>query len=105
MVGADGSIESVFSVNDVRRVVATPEVWSLLVASDLGVSAKAMAFLRPDDDLHAAVRCFTAYHREALPVLAGDPPAPILGFVTHHQVMAAYDREIHRIRQDQEDDS
>ena len=98
VVGEDGNLESVFSINDVRRVVATPEVFSLLVASDLGVSAKSMAFLRPSDDLHSAVRSFTAFKREALPVIDGEPPSPVIGFLSHHQVMEAYDQEIHRLR-------
>ncbi len=63
-----------FSINDVRRVMATPEVWPLLVASDLGVTARGMAYLEPDDDLHTAVQRFTALQREILPVLEGPPP-------------------------------
>ena len=89
-------VEGLFSVNDVRRVVATPEVWELLVASDLGVSATTMAYLEPDDDLHTAVRRFTAFQHEVLPVLAGAPPAPVVGLLNHHAVMEAYDREVQR---------
>ena len=45
--------------------MATPEVWPLLVASDLGVGANVMAYLEPDDDLHTALRRFTAFQHEA----------------------------------------
>jgi CIC family chloride channel protein len=103
VVDAGGEVEGMFSINDVRRVMATPEVWPLLVASDLGVTARGMAYLVPDDDLHTAVQRFTALQREILPVLAGPPPAPVIGLLRHHQVMEAYDREIHRLREEHAD--
>ncbi|MFV2072853.1 MAG: chloride channel protein [Thermoanaerobaculales bacterium] len=103
VVDAQGIVEGMFSLNDVRRVMATPEVWPLLVASDLGVTARGMAYLEPKDDLHTAVRRFTAFQREVLPVLAGSPPAPVIGLLRHHQVMEAYDREIHRLQEENAD--
>jgi CIC family chloride channel protein len=103
VVDADGEVEGMFSINDVRRVMATPEVWPLLVASDLGVTARGMAYLVPDDDLHTAVQRFTALQREILPVLDGAPPSPVIGLLRHHQVMEAYDNEIHRLREEHAD--
>jgi CIC family chloride channel protein len=100
VVDEHGMVEGMFSINDVRRVMAPPEVWPLLVASDLGVTARGMAYLEPDDDLHTAVRRFTAFQRVVLPVLSDSPPAPVIGLLRHHQVMEAYDREIHRLQQD-----
>jgi CIC family chloride channel protein len=103
VVRKDGEVEGMFSINDVRRVMATPEVWPLLVASDLGVTARGMAYLVPDDDLHTAVQRFTALQREILPVLAAAPPAPVIGLLRHHQVMEVYDREIRRLREEHAD--
>ncbi|MCG6950338.1 MAG: chloride channel protein [Acidobacteria bacterium] len=103
VVDADGEVEGMFSINDVRRVMATPEVWPLLVASDLGVTARGMAYLVPDDDLHTAVQRFTALQREILPVLDGAPPSPVIGLLRHHQVMEAYDNEIRRLREEHAD--
>jgi CIC family chloride channel protein len=99
-----GRVEGMFSVNDVRRVMATPEVWSLLVASDLGVSAKSMAYLEPSDDLHTAVRRFTASQLEVLPVMAAPPPSKVVGLLGHRRVMEAYDVEIHRLQADDRDE-
>jgi len=103
VVDQHGTIEGMFSINDVRRVMATPEVWPLLVASDLGVTARGMAYLEPDDDLHSALQRFTAFKREILPVVEGTPPAPVIGILRHHQVMEAYDREIQKHRDEQEE--
>ncbi len=99
VVDSDGVVEGMFSINDVRRVMATPEVWPLLVASDLGVTARGMAYLEPDDDLHTALQRFTAFRRDILPVVDGQPPAAVIGLLRHHEVMEAYDREIHRLRE------
>jgi CIC family chloride channel protein len=105
VVDEHGTIEGMFSINDVRRVMATPEVWPLLVASDLGVTARGMAYLEPDDDLHSALQRFTAFKREILPVVEGAPPAPVIGILRHHQVMEAYDREIQRHKEEHADDA
>lgn len=99
VVDASGVVEGMFSINDVRRVMATPEVWPLLVASDLGVTARGMAYLEPDDDLHTALQRFTAFRRDILPVVDGRPPAPVIGLLRHHEVMETYDREILRLRE------
>ncbi|MCP4900750.1 MAG: chloride channel protein [bacterium] len=104
VVKKDGRVEGIFSVNDVRRVMATPEVWSLLVARDLGVDAKTMAYLEPSDDLHTAVRRFTASQLEVLPVMEKVPPSPVVGLLNHRSVMEAYDQEIHRLQAAQLDD-
>lgn len=103
VVDEHGMVEGMFSINDVRRVMATPEVWPLLVASDLGVTARGMAYLEPDDDLHTAVQRFTAFKRDILPVVDGRPPAPVIGLLRHHEVMEAYDREIQRLRRENAD--
>jgi len=98
VVDEQGLLVSMFSMEDVRRVVATPEVWALLVADDLGVAGDAVAFLDPDEDLHAAVRRFTAASVGVLPVLDGPPPARLLGLLTHHRVMDAYDHLVRRMQ-------
>jgi len=99
VVNDHGVVEGVFSVTDVRRVMASPEVWSVLVASDVAVSATAMAYLEPDDDLHTAVQRFTAFRHENLPVLSGPPPSDVLGLLDQPRVLEAYDDEVRRLRE------
>jgi CIC family chloride channel protein len=99
IVNEQGLVEGMFSLNDVRRVMATPEVWPLLVASDLGVGVRTMAFLEPDVDLHTAVQHLTVSRLETLPVLAGPPPSPVIGFLGLRRVMEAYDTEVRRLRE------
>ena len=103
VVADDGHMISMFTVDDVRRVVTSPEVWSVLVASDLGVSAESAAWVAPDDDLHSAVRRFSAFGLDVLPVLSGPPPAPLVGLLKQRSVMAAYDGEIRRLQTEAEE--
>ena len=103
VVDERGIVQGVFSVTDVRRVMATPEVWSVLVASDLAVAANSMAYLEVEDDLHSAVRRFTAFRHENLPVLSGPPPSEVVGLLEYHRVLEAYDSEIHRLQAQNED--
>ncbi len=103
LVNGDGKLVGMFSTDDVRRVLATPEVWDLLVAGDLGVSGEALAYLEPEDDLHTAIRRFTAHRVDALPVVQFRPPAPLLGMLTHHRVLQAYDEALQRAHAEQDD--
>jgi len=105
VVADDGHMISLFTVDDVRRVVTSPEVWSVLVASDLGMSAESAAWVAPDDDLHSAVRRFSAFGLDVLPVLSGPPPAPLVGLLEQRRVIAAYDGEIRRLQTEAEERS
>ncbi len=98
VVDGEGVIHGLLSVSDVRRVMATPEVWDLLVAGDIEVDAPHVGFVTPSEDLHTVIRRFTALRLEVLPVVAHEPPAPIIGLLKYQDVMEAYDREINRLR-------
>ncbi len=99
VVNGEGRLIGMFSMEDVRRVVATPEVWSLLVADDLGVAGSGVVYLDPDEDLHTALRKFMAAQVSVLPVLEGPPPSRLLGLLSHHELMQAYDRVVHRLQE------
>jgi len=98
VVDSDGLVHGLLSVNDVRRVMATPEVWDLLVAGDIEVDAPKVGFVTPNEDLHTVMRRFTALRLDVLPVVSEEPPAPIIGLLRYQDVMEAYDNEIHRLR-------
>jgi CIC family chloride channel protein len=99
-----GLVVGLFSVTDVRRMMASPDVWSVLVAWDLSVAASSMAYLELDDDLHTAVRRFTAFRHENLPVLTSPPPSAPVGMLSYQRVLEAYDDEIHQLRSENLDD-
>jgi CIC family chloride channel protein len=105
VVDSDGDVIGLFSVTDVRRMMASPDVWSVLVASDLSVSANAMAYLELEDDLHSAIRRFTAFRHENLPVLSAPPPSKPVGMLSYQRVLEAYDEEIHRLQAEHRDGS
>ena len=103
VVDDQGDVVGLFSMTDVRRMMASPDVWSLLVASDLSVAAATMAYLELDDDLHTAVRRFTAFRHENLPVLAAPPPSKPEGMLSYQRVLEVYDEEIHRLQTQHEE--
>ena len=103
VVDAEGMAIGLFSMTDVRRMMASPDVWSLLVASDLSVAASTMAYLELDDDLHTAVRRFTAFRHENLPVFSAPPPSRVEGMLSYQRVLEVYDEEIHRLQTEHEE--
>ncbi len=102
VVDDEGMVIGLFSVTDVRRMMASPDVWSLLVPADFSVAAATMAYLELDDDLHTAVRRFTAFRHENLPVLSAPPPSRVEGMLSYQRVLEVYDEEIQRLREDHE---
>ena len=102
LVDDEGVVVGLFSATDVRRMMASPDVWSLLVASDLAVAASSMAYLELDDDLHTAVRRFTAFRHENLPVLEAPPPSRAVGMLSYQRVLEIYDEEIQRRQEERE---
>ncbi len=102
VVDDEGLVIGLFSMTDVRRMMASPDVWSVLVASDFSVAAATMAFLELDDDLHTAVRRFTAFRHENLPVLSAPPPSRVEGMLSYQRVLEVYDEEIHRLQSEHE---
>jgi len=103
VVDDEGIVIGLFSVTDVRRMMASPDVWSVLVASDLSVAAATMAYLELDDDLHTAVRRFTAFRHENLPVLLAPPPSMPVGMLSYQRVLEVYDEEIQRLQAEHEE--
>lgn len=94
----DGRMIGLFTTDDVRRVMASPEVWEVLVADDLGLNGTSIPYVGPDDTLLRAVRLFTAHRATALPVLNGPPPARLERIVTDHQVLHRYDQAMEELR-------
>jgi CIC family chloride channel protein len=103
VVDDDGVVVGLFSMTDVRRMMASPDVWSLLVATDLSVAAATMAYLELDDDLHTAVRRFTAFRHENLPVLTAPPPSRVAGMLSYQRVLEVYDEEIQKQQAEREE--
>jgi CIC family chloride channel protein len=101
VVDERGRLVGVFSLDDARAVMATPEVWPALVAADLGVGPGGIGFLLPTDDLHTAVRRFTAFRVAALPVLESAPPSRLLGMVTYQEVLKAYDGAVRHLHEEE----
>ena len=69
-----------------------------ITAGHIDALTRNVAFVRPDEDLHTVMRRFAALRQEVLPVIAGEPPAPVIGLLRHHDVMEAYDLEVQKLR-------
>ena len=95
----EGRMIGLFTTDDVRRVMTSPEVWSVLVADDLGMSGPSIPYVRSDDTLLRAVRLITAHRATALPVLDGPPPARLERMISDHEVLRRYDQAMEELRE------
>jgi CIC family chloride channel protein len=100
IVDDDGKLIGLLTVDSVRTVATTPEVWPVLVAADLSTGTEAVPYLLPGDSLHRAARLLASAKLTALPVVQGPPPSPLLGVVTYRQILATYDEVIGQARED-----
>jgi len=84
----DGKFVGVFSLSDVRTVLAQSDVWQLLVAADI-VQGKVVS-VRPSDSLaHVAAR-FAESNYDELPVVADEDAGKLVGIISRRQLNNAY---------------
>lgn len=88
VVTKDGRFVGLFSLADVRAVLAQSEVWQLLVAAD--ILQDKVTSVRPCDTLAAVATRFAESNYDELPVVADDDPRKLVGIISRRQLNNAY---------------
>ncbi len=92
---ADGKLEGIVSLSNVRSVVAEGDVLDFVLVNDAMWPFKAVS---PDTDLRSALQTFLESGYDHMPVVAEDDPNRVLGMLSQSQIFAAYNAEILRRR-------
>lgn len=88
----EGKLSGIFSVNDVRAVLFSPEVEPLVVVKDIA-NAEIIA-TTPSEDLSTVLRKFTIKNIDSLPVVADEDPRRLIGMLSRRDVIECYNRKV-----------
>lgn len=86
------NLVGIFSLRDLRAVLTGNGSGRLIVAAD--IASQPVLTVKPDDDLHAALRRFTQKNIDYLPIVAQDQPRRVIGMLSRHDVIAAYHQKV-----------
>lgn len=98
VVDADQKLSGIFSLRDLRAVLAGDRTGTLVVAAD--IATPQVITVKPDDDLHTALRRFTQKNVDYLPIVEADSPRDVVGMLSRHDVISAYHRRLSEIQRD-----
>jgi CIC family chloride channel protein len=88
----DKKLASIFSINDIRGVLFSPEIESLVVMKDIGTSD--IIVTTPSEDLNTVLQKFTTKNIDSLPVVREDDPGALIGMLNRREVIAFYNQQI-----------
>ncbi|MGK2944150.1 MAG: chloride channel protein [Desulfuromonadales bacterium] len=84
----------IFSVNDIRRILAEDLPPSLILAKDIAISR--VITITPDESLTEVMRKLSIRGLEEIPVVADDAPQHVLFMLTRRAVLARYATELEK---------
>ena len=86
----------IFSVNDIRGVLFSPEIEQLVVMKDVGTSD--IIVTTPEEDLNAVLKKFTTRNIDSLPVVRADDHGILLGMLNRREVISFYNRKVEEMK-------
>ncbi|MFW5792494.1 MAG: chloride channel protein [Desulfohalobiaceae bacterium] len=85
-------LTGIFSSNDFRSFLFTPEIEELVVVKDIAISD--MIVTTPSEDLNTVMSKFTQKNLNSLPVVQEDDPGVLLGMLNRREVIAFYNDKV-----------
>jgi CIC family chloride channel protein len=97
----DGRMISIFSINDVRGVLFSPDIEHLVLMKDIGTSDIIVATV--EDDLNAVLQKFTTRNIDSLPVVRADDHGILIGMLNRREVIAFYNERVLDLKNSREE--
>jgi len=91
-----GRFSGIFSSNDVRSVLFSPEIEDLVVMKDIGTSN--IITTTAADDLNSVLQKFTQKNIDSLPVLEETDPGGLIGMLNRREVITFYNQRIQEMK-------
>ncbi len=93
---------SIFSINDVRGVLFSPEIEHLVVMKDIGPSDIIVA--TPSEDLNSVLKKFTTKNIDSLPVVQEEDHGRLIGMLNRREVITFYNQKVAEMKSSQSRD-
>ncbi len=82
----------IFSINDIREVLFSPDIQYLVVMKDVGTSD--IIVTTPEEDLNSVMKKFTVRNIDSLPVVKSDDHGILLGMLNRREVISFYNQKV-----------
>jgi len=92
VVDGDGCLVSIFSINDVRGVLFSPEIEHLVVMKDIGTSE--IIKVTASEDLNSVLKKFTMKNIDSLPVVHEEDASRLIGMLNRREVIDFYNQKV-----------
>jgi len=96
VMDAEGKLTGIFSINDVRAVLFSPDIERLVVVKDIGTSE--IITTSPSEDLNSLLKKFTVRNIDSLPVVSDEDPGELIGMLNRREVIAYYNEQVQRMK-------
>lgn len=92
VMDSQGRMVGIFSINDVRGVLFSPEIEHLVVMKDIGTSD--IIVVTPSEDLNSVLKKFTTKNLDSLPVVDEEDHGQLIGMLNRREVIAFYNAAV-----------
>ena len=96
VVDSQERMVGIFSINDVRGVLFSPEIEHLVVMKDIGTSE--IISITPSEDLNSVLKKFTTKNLDSLPVVEEEDHARLIGMLNRREVIAFYNAKVSQMK-------
>ncbi len=96
VVDEEKRLVGIFSVNDIRGVLFSPDIEQLVVMKDVGTSD--IIVTTPEEDLNSVLKKFTTRNIDSLPVVRADDHGILLGMLNRRAVITFYNQKVDEIK-------
>ena len=96
VVDEEKRLVGIFSVNDIRGVLFSPEIEQLVVMKDVGTSD--IIVTTQEEDLNAVLKKFTIRNIDSLPVVRADDHGILLGMLNRREVISFYNQKVDEMK-------
>jgi CIC family chloride channel protein len=95
VVDEKGVLRGILPFKKLKPILMEESLGDLLVAGEL---MDPPVWVEPQEDLHSALLKFLKSGHEQIPVLSQGPQGPILGILSHQDIISAYHARVSRVR-------
>ena len=96
VVDEENRLVGIFSINDIRGVLFSPEIEQLVVMKDVGTSG--IIVTTPEEDLNSVLKKFTTRNIDSLPVVRADDHGILLGMLNRREVISFYNQKVDEMK-------
>jgi CIC family chloride channel protein len=92
----ENRLVAIFSINDIRGVLFSPEIENLVVMKDVGTSE--IILTTPEEDLNSVLKKFTTRNIDSLPVVRADDHGILMGMLNRREVISFYNQKVDEMK-------